>query len=234
MTKTFAVADIHGRFDLLEQAIARIEESSHTGGKVVFLGDYIDRGPDSAKVIARLMAGPSDPVRWQWICLQGNHEVIMLTCLADESKAGWWIRNGGGYTLISYGHANEGALHTEVVPQDHRQWVERLPLTYEDEHRVFVHAGTDRSIQNLAETPAETLQWKLYDDHDPGGHFGKHVVHGHHQFADGPKFHLGRTDLDTGAFYSGRLVVGVFDDDKAGGPVSTIEVKGAADDRWAA
>lgn len=230
--KTFAVADLHGRFDLLEKAVEQIEMSNHSGGKVVFLGDYVDRGPDAAKIITRLMAGPSDPSRWRWVCLQGNHEVIMLTALGAAGMMGWWMQNGGGATLISYGHPKSGAIDASVVPQEHRDWIAALPLFHTDDHRVYVHAATDRKIEDLSATPPDTLQWKLYDEDDPGGHFGKHVVHGHHQFRDGPKLHLGRTDLDTGAFYTGRLVVGVFDDDKAGGPVSTIDVIGSADDRW--
>jgi len=68
------------------------------------------------------------------------------------------------------------------------------------------------------------LLWWLYPDNADIGHGDRHVVHGHHQFADGPKCYRRRTDLDTLAWFTGRLVIGVFDDDIAGGPVDFIEV----------
>lgn len=227
MSKTFAVADLHGRYDLLLAAIERIEQSSHSGGTIVFTGDYVDRGPQSAQVIERLMQGPSDPARWKWICLQGNHEDIMLTCLAATGLTGrYWLPNGGGATLISYG-AKEGASFLDalaLVPQAHIDWLKSLPFIYVDDYRVFVHAGVDETIP-LDQQTAQTMQWMLYHDGYAFGHSNRHVVHGHHQFENGPLLYEGRTDLDTMAWYTGRLVIGVFDDDKAGGPASTIEVK---------
>ncbi|KAB2679991.1 metallophosphoesterase [Brucella pseudintermedia] len=228
MSKTFAVADLHGRYDLLLAAIERIEQCSHSGGTVVFTGDYVDRGPQSAQIIERLMKGPDDPARWRWICLQGNHEEIMLTCLfATGLAAQWWMPNGGGATLMSYG-AKEGDSISDaltLVPKEHVDWLKSLPLMHVDEHRVFVHAGVDETISLHEQTP-KTMQWMLYPDGYEGGHGSRHVVHGHHQFEEGPLLFSGRTDLDTFAWYTGRLVVGVFDDNKPGGPVSAIEIKG--------
>lgn len=224
MTKTYIIADLHGRHDLLVAAIERIEQSSHSGGTVVFTGDYVDRGPASRQVIETLMAGPQTP-GWKWICLQGNHEEIMLAgCLGVVH---WWIPNGGGATLISYGAKQGGSAHDalSLVPQEHLRWIEGLPLYYEDKHRVFVHAGVDETL-SLGETPSKVLQWHRYDREYPHGYRGKHVVHGHEQYEDGPVLHADRSDFDTLAWYTGRLVVGVFDDDVAGGPVSTIEIKG--------
>lgn len=225
--KTFAVADLHGRYDLLLAAIERIEQSSHSGGTIVFTGDYVDRGPQSAAIIELLMQGPSDPKRWKWVCLQGNHEEIMLTCLAATGlAASWWMPNGGGATLLSYGAKESDDLHDALgrVPDEHIEWLKSLPLIHIDEHRVFVHAGVDETIP-LDQQTAQTMQWMLYPDGYAYGHGKRHVVHGHHQFENGPMLYEGRTDLDTLAWYTGRLVVGVFDDDKTGGPRSTIEIK---------
>ena len=83
-----------------------------------------------------------------------------------------------------------------------------------DAHRIFVHAGVDR-FKPLDQQDSQVLLWKLYDGNDEGGHDRRHVVHGHHQFEAGPIKHPGRTDLDTFAWYTGRLVVGVFDDEMA-------------------
>jgi serine/threonine protein phosphatase 1 len=73
---------------------------------------------------------------------------------------------------------------------------------------------------------AQSMLWDLYPDGHPGGHRTRHVVHGHHQFADGPKVFSGRTDLDTFAWFTGRLVVGVFDDNEPGGAIDFLDVVG--------
>jgi Cyclic nucleotide-binding domain len=78
----------------------------------------------------------------------------------------------------------------------------------------------------LAAQDPDQLLWKIYKGADQRGHGARHVVHGHHQFRDGPVTIEGRTNLDTQAWYTGRLVVGVFDDEVAGGPVSLLEVHG--------
>ena len=226
MTKTYAIADLHGRHDLLTAAIEDIERHSPDGGTVVFTGDYVDRGPDSRQVIETLMAGPQVP-GWKWICLQGNHEEIMVAgCLGVVH---WWLPNGGGATLVSYGAKDGGDARDALkfVPQEHLHWIRDLPLYYEDAHRVFVHAGVDETL-DLAETPSNILQWHRYDRDYPRGYRGKHVVHGHEQYEDGPVLHEGRSDFDTMAWHTGRLVIGVFDDEIPGGPVQTIEIVGPA------
>ena len=98
-----------------------------------------------------------------------------------------------------------------------------LPLMHR--HRVYVHAGVDPDLPLAAQDPDQLL-WKIYKGPDQRGHGTRHVVHGHHQFRDGPVTIEGRTNLDTQAWYTGRLVIGVFDDEVAGGPVSLLEVHG--------
>lgn len=229
MSKTYAIADLHGRRDLLQDALEAIAKHAPEPGTIVMLGDYIDRGPDSKGIIDRLMAGLSDG--WKLVCLQGNHEDIMLQTLCLPLDPRWWISNGGGATLVSYGHATSGEYTPNVVPQEHIDWLKSLPLMHVDKHRVFVHAGVDPTIP-LDEQTDHTLQWSLYPDGFADGHGSRHVVHGHHQFEDGPMLFSGRTDLDTFAWATGRLVVGVFDDDVPGGPIDLIEVIGAPDKRY--
>ncbi|WP_438752023.1 metallophosphoesterase [Pararhizobium sp. O133] len=226
MAKTYAIADLHGRHDLLVSAVERIEMSSHSGGTIVFTGDYVDRGPESRQIIETLMAGPQLS-GWRWVCLQGNHEEIMLAGCGGELQ--WWLPNGGGQTLISYGGQPGGNAREAVglIPKTHLQWLESLPLYHHDKHRVFVHAGVDETL-DLEDHPAKILQWHRYDRSYPHGYRGMHVVHGHEQYDDGPVLHPGRSDFDTFAWYTGRLVVGVFDDDIPGGPTSTFEIIGPA------
>jgi len=210
MSKTYAIADLHGRFDLLEIALARITERAEPPATVVTLGDYVDRGPDSRKIVERLMAGLGRD-GWRLICLRGNHEDIMWQTCRRLPDVDWWLTNGGGATLISYGQQVGDQADVAVVPASHLDWVERLPLMYVDTHRVFVHAGLDPNCP-LDEQDAEDVVWKIYPDDDDSGHFQRHVVHGHHQHPHGPIFKKNRTNLDTLAWYTGRLAIGVFDD----------------------
>jgi serine/threonine protein phosphatase 1 len=211
MSQTYVIADLHGRFDLLEKALARIEEGQHDGDTIVFLGDYLDRGPQSRQIIERLMGGP--PIGWKWIMLKGNHEDMMVQCYAG-ADASWWIGNGGDHTLKSYGGE---------IPPEHLSWAKNLPLLHVDAHRVYVHAGVDPT-RALDEQDETTLLWMRYppkaDIHYPN----LHIVHGHTPHRDGPELFSGRTNLDTGAVLYGRLVVGIFDDAKAGGPTGLIEI----------
>ncbi len=228
MGNTYAIADLHGRYDLLLAAIDAIEADAG-GGTVVFMGDYVDRGPQSREIIDRLMAGPERP-GWRWICLKGNHEAMMVETLSTALHPQWWIGNGGGATLLSYGHPERGLVDKRVVPKEHVEWIDRLPLMHVDQHRVFVHAGVVEGVP-LDKQDEDKVMWMLYPRAADCGHGERHVVHGHEQFADGPKLYAHRTDLDTFAWATGRLVVGVFDDEEPGGPVRMIEVKRDPDAR---
>jgi serine/threonine protein phosphatase 1 len=104
-----------------------------------------------------------------------------------------------------------------------------LPYYYETEHHLFVHAGIPQRQMNLPPKNAhryEEMIWMIYDKTEPGWWKEKHVVHGHHQFADGPHEWSGRTDLDTHAWRTGRLVIGVFSSEVPGKAIRYLEVKG--------
>ncbi len=225
MSKTYAIADLHGRFDLLEMALTKIAEHAERPATLVTLGDYVDRGPNSRQVIERLMDGLGHE-GWRLICLKGNHEDIMWqTCLGIVPDCDWWLTNGGGATLISYGQTVGDEADVTVVPDGHLRWIERLPLMHIDKHRIFVHAGVDRKIP-LDEQDPQNVIWQIYDDRDEGGHGHRHVVHGHEQHADGPILKKNRSNLDTFAWRTGRLAIGVFDDDTPGGPLEILESQG--------
>jgi serine/threonine protein phosphatase 1 len=163
---------------------------------------------------------------WRLICLKGNHEDIMWqTCRRKVPDCGWWLDNGGGATLISYGQNEGDQADVTVVPDGHLKWIERLPLMHVDKHRIFVHAGVNPNYSLNEQDPQDVI-WKIYDDRDEGGHGQRHIVHGHHQHAHGPILKKNRTNLDTFAWYTGRLVIAVFDDETPGGPLEFLEVRG--------
>jgi serine/threonine protein phosphatase 1 len=218
MRLTYVIPDLHGRYDLLDDALAAIAAHSRgETGTIVTIGDYVDKGPDSKAVIDRLLSGVG--AGWNLVALKGNHDAMMLEALRDPAKMAAWLGKGGDAALASYGGDPAG------VPQTHIAWLDRLRPIYLDAHRLYVHAGVDPEIPLDGQSEA-TLLWKRYPKGYPGG-FGKfHVVHGHDNFPDGPLLYEGRTNLDTLAWRTGRLTVGVFDDDKPGGPVDFIAVRG--------
>lgn len=236
----YVIADLHGRLDLLEEAFTIITaDAKDAEYKIVTLGDYIDRGPMSKQVIATLMnCQNGSQMGNQLVCLKGNHEAMAVESISSLPNINWWISNGGRETIKSYGFdvvngfsfdQHYGVLMPQgVIPDEHVKWMASLPLYLETEKQVFVHAGIPQSQMALPpKNPqrAEEMMWMIYDRNDGRGWKDKHVVHGHHQFADGPHVWQGRTDLDTFAWKTGRLVIGVFDDTQ--GPATRfLEVLG--------
>lgn len=218
MSFTFAIADLHGRFDLLVRAFAEIEAYDPHPHKIVTLGDYVDRGPESRQIIEYLMRCNSNVV-----CLKGNHEDMMVETLTAPLDPDWWVGNGGGATLKSYGHAPAGLFDASVVPQSHIDWMRALPMLHFDKHRVYVHAGCAHN-RPLDEQPEQYLLWYRPIEGEDFGHGDRHVIHGHTPNPNGPERYKNRTNLDTLAWRTGRLVIAVFDDDIAGGPIDFIEV----------
>ena len=227
MSLTYAIPDLHGRFDLLDAAIKKIVQ--HSSGKqatVVTLGDYVDRGPSSREVIERLMSWQSDELRI--VNLKGNHEAMMWEVCSGLAELDWWIQNGGDRTLESYGVNSQQNPNLSIVPKAHLIWMEHLTPIYVDRCRVFVHAGVDPKIQ-LHQQSERVLLWKLYRSLEDQGHGRRHVVHGHHANPSAPIVTKGRTNLDGLAWKTGRLVIGVFEDDSPGGASEFLEIVGSPD-----
>jgi len=244
MPLTYVIPDLHGRSDLLERALAAIDAHAvGQGGTIVVLGDYVDKGPDSRGVIARLRAGVASG--WRLATIKGNHDAMMVAALregatpreditpradvlpgaAEASRMADWLHKGGDAALASYG--GEAA----DVPVHDIDWLDGRPLWHVDAHRIYVHAGVDPALPLSQQAPL-LLMTKRYADDDESGHGAgdrvRHVVHGHDQHAAGPLLKAGRSNLDTLAWKTGRLVIGVFDDDTPGGPIDLMEIIGAA------
>jgi len=218
--RVYAVGDIHGRADLLTQLASMIEaEVADAPGKAVtvFLGDYLDRGPDSAAVIERL-ASNDFPTPFR--ALRGNHEEVALQFLQDESVLGEWRRFGGLETLHSYGVNIAQPMRglgfdkaredfADRLPGAHRDFLQRTELTATYGDYFFCHAGV-RPGAPFARQTAEDLLWIREPFLSYQGVFEKVVVHGHTPVA-APESLPNRINVDTGAFATSMLTTVVLE-----------------------
>jgi serine/threonine protein phosphatase 1 len=222
--RIYAIGDIHGRLDLLEQVLARIDAdiARHPASNAtrIFLGDYIDRGSDSRRVLDRLIGCcAAQPT----VCLMGNHEAYLREFLTNPGILSVWRRYGGLDTLLSYGLAprlesdaeEEQELASElarILPPGHLEFLSGLKPYFICGDFYFVHAGvrpgvslTEQSEHDLLLIRADFLSCE-----DP---FGKIVVHGHTPVPE-PDVRPNRINIDTGAYATGRLTCLVLDGDE--------------------
>ena len=206
-TVVYAVGDVHGRDDLLEDIIgqiARDAEGRDARRKVaVFLGDYVDRGRDSRQVVERLATLRLPGV--DGVFLRGNHEEMMLEALFSPENPcarAHWLVNGGEETLDSYGAGSCEEL-ARTLPAHHRGFLERLALHHREAGYLFVHAGLRPGVP-LDEQDPEDLTWIREPFLSHRGSHGLCVVHGHTP-EDTPQDLGNRIGVDTGACFSGIL-----------------------------
>jgi serine/threonine protein phosphatase 1 len=216
----YAVGDVHGCYDLLKSALAQIAEDALIEAKgrtpvLVLLGDYIDRGPDSAKVLQALV----------WLrrrgefalrLLKGNHEQALLGFLEEPEQGGQWLDYGGVQTLASYGvaapDADAGAAAwraardalLDQMPASHLQLLGDLELMAMVGDYAFVHAGV-RPDRLLTEQTEAELLWIRRGFVDAPGPFERLIVHGHTWVSAEPQILPHRLGLDTGAYATGVL-----------------------------
>jgi serine/threonine protein phosphatase 1 len=221
--RAYAVGDIHGRLDLLNQLIVHIEDdlAARPVAKafVIFLGDLIDRGPDSAGVVERLRTYKAPGV--QPVFLSGNHEEVMLRLLAGERGIlSSWLTFGGAECAQSYGvdvellrrvDEHEAiALLNEKVPEEHRTFLASFADSFRFGDYLFVHAGVRPGIP-LEEQTGSDLRWIrdpfLSDDKE----HGFVVVHGHTIVSEVEE-RSNRIGIDTGAYRSGVLTALAIED----------------------
>lgn len=215
--RVYAVGDVHGRLDLLDRLLATVADDAASAPELVkylvFLGDYVDRGPESAGVIDRLAAGP--PPGFGAVHLKGNHEQALIQFLDDVSVGPGWLKFGGRETLASYGVPPPPATAPrEVLGVIQRQLSARLP----DTHRrfladlrpyvaigdyLFVHAGIRPGVP-LADQGERDFLWIRKDFLDSDEDLGAVVVHGH-TIREAPEVRHNRIGIDTGAYASNRL-----------------------------
>lgn len=219
--RIYAVGDIHGRLDLLDRILDRVVSDSKSWEKaqtvLVFLGDYVDRGPNSHGVVARLLNGlPPDITP---VFLKGNHENLLLTFLNKPVAGQSWLYNGGDATLLSYGVEPDAvqdafllgrealielnAAFRAVLPDDHLQFYRSLKLCYRVGGYFFAHAGVRPGVELDLQAEADLI-WIRDEFLNYQGGFGAVVVHGHSPVWT-PEDHHNRIAIDTLAFRTGKL-----------------------------
>lgn len=213
----YAVGDVHGRLDLLDVMLERIgvDASKAQAGRriLVFLGDYIDRGPNSKGVIDTLIDGL--PAGFEAHFLKGNHEAILLNFLDGAWSLDNWVLNGGDATMRSYGVDTDFLARLrvptevwrealrEALPQSHLQFLRALELSVSFGDYLFVHAGVKPGVTLERQSEADLI-WIRAPFLDHAQPFGKIVVHGHTP-GSVPVMRSNRIGIDTGAVFTGRL-----------------------------
>ena len=214
--RAYVVGDVHGRLDLLEDMIGRIEAHDLTraeaNSSIIFLGDLIDRGPDSAGVLDRLMT--YRPAFATPFFIMGNHEEVLLRLLDKESGLlANWLAFGGAECARSYGlepralgerPADEAVEHLrQAVPKAHVDFLRSFADSVTFGSYLMVHAGIRPGIP-LEEQADRDLRWIRKPFLEAGGDLGYMVVHGH-TISEQVEVHPNRIGIDTGAYSTGVL-----------------------------
>jgi serine/threonine protein phosphatase 1 len=215
--RIYAISDIHGCADLLEQMFTVIDRDLANAGTMraihVFLGDYIDRGPESRQAIDLLIDRSR---RYETIFLKGNHEAFLFDVLKSPSELQAWKQYGGLQTLVSYGlrpslnpdEAEQKELIKELsekIPLHQRRFFNNLRLRFVCGDFFFVHAGVRPGIP-LAQQKEEDLLWIREEFLDSDEQFSKYIVHGHTPVR-APDIRPNRINIDTGAYATGNLTL---------------------------
>lgn len=200
----YAIGDVHGMYDMLDTLLNHIHDKNDEQATIVFLGDYVDRGPDSAKVIKRLM-NCKDNDQYKYVVLAGNHEDLMINAYNDATpdNVGIWRINGGEQTLDSYGIT--GSL--KELPKEDMDFLKSLPFYHHDKENnlFFVHAGVD--INTFPEVKRSVATWTrshlFFDDQFWFMPQLKDMtfIHGHTPLSETPIVTKHRINLDTGACF---------------------------------
>jgi serine/threonine protein phosphatase 1 len=195
-SRTIAIGDIHGHIKALVGLVDLINPNPED--TLVFLGDYINRGPDSKAVLQFVIDLKH---RCNVVCIMGNHEEMMINAFEDPSKFGWFLENGGNATLQSYGNSQNLSL----VPQAHKDFLLGLPLYHETDQHFFIHANYDYNV-DLSDMDSSTALWRSLNGR-PRRHISrKTAILGHTPQMNGEILDLNHlVCIDTGCGLGGKL-----------------------------
>ena len=199
LTKTCIIGDIHGCLNSLRNLLELIEKEADT---FVFLGDYIDRGSESKKVVESILEFKKK--HRKVITLLGNHEIMLVNYLRGYDD-GTFLRAGGKETLISYGIKPKikPEKAAKLFPEEHINFFRELPLLWENEQAIYVHAGIEPGV-HLSRQVSSYCLWIRDEFIRTPYKFSKPVVFGHTVFRE-PLVQKNKIGIDTGAVYGGKL-----------------------------
>ena len=215
-SRAYAVGDVHGRLDLMLDLLRQIQADNEARGPaktyLVFLGDLVDRGPNSKGVLDHLITNP--PRYHRTVFLKGNHEEFFLNVLGgNEADIQRWLTYGGAECAESYGvgagsllNATQGELLQRLkqeVPREHVEFLSNMADTFRFGDYLFVHAGIRPGIL-LDQQVSSDLRWIREGFLDDTSDHGVVVVHGH-TIVDSPEERANRIGVDTGAYKTGLL-----------------------------
>jgi len=195
--KTCIIGDIHGCHGPLSALLELVDDQEC---RLVFLGDYIDRGPDSRRVLETLIQLKSR--RPDTVFLRGNHEFMLLLAM-DDGPLSLFLDAGGRQTLASYGLSPDADDPLAELPREHLRFLADLPLLHEDEHGIYVHAGIDPR-RHLSMQGPDWCLWARDRFIRARLDLDRPVVFGHTPFAQ-PLVQDDKIGIDTGAVYGGHL-----------------------------
>lgn len=199
--KRYVIGDIHGCHTELAELLDRIDEHANDDYKIIFVGDYIDRGPDSKQVVEKI-------IRMQkhgHVALMGNHEDMILSGELMYATQ----------TLVSF-----NGTTTQPMPDWAMNWMRSLPKYYEDDTIIVAHAGVQPGIP-MNEQKDTFLMWYRYQPNH-AAMIGKHFYHGHTPHIGKVEIAIDRTNVDTGCVYGGHLTAAIVGED--GMPEGYIQV----------
>ena len=215
--RIYAIGDMHGRIDLhaalMDMIVADAASTKERDLVLIYLGDYIDRGPASDQIIETLIASPPDGFRVRY--LRGNHEDMLLQFIDGINNTDVWLNNGGEQTLVAYGCASTGNprqtrldLRTKL-PASHLAFFRSLKTMHQEGDYLFVHAGLRPGIPIEQQSDAD-MMWIRTAFLQSTENFGKFVIHGH-SIQPEPEIRHNRIGIDTGAWRTDVLTCLVLD-----------------------
>lgn len=215
----YCFPDIHGQANLLKQALDFVYKKHPDGGKIIFLGDYIDRGYDNKTVLETVMYPPKD---WEFICLKGNHEDMFVNSYLNKTEF-------FDMKVLLDHYSGPGLAYYETLhdkfPREIVEWMMNLKLFHFEGNNVFAHAFYDTELLPEQQNP-DMVMWQRFDDfiafRSPMNNL--YLTHGHTPRKNGPIRTTNRVNLDCGACFYQRYVIGEY---KQGvtGPVTFHEFK---------
>lgn len=207
----YCFPDIHGMNNLLQKALNFVYKENPEGGKIIFLGDYIDRGPDNVGVLQTVI---NPPENWEFICLKGNHEAMFVNSYMSMDRfydVPTAVELSGVDSPNMYEEVHSG-IDPEII-----KWMDSLPIFHIEDNNVFAHAYYDDTL-----APEEQIEhiciWERLSDTERywNDNQGLFLTHGHTPRKHGPARAINRLNLDAGAVFYGRFVIAEFETGRQG------------------